>query len=121
MNHYVVGENIGRYRDKLNLSQEELAELAGIHRVTLARYETGRTEPGAQHLARIADALNVSVDVLLGRDTPENEIGDTWAIRERLRRDQNYRLLFDAADNATPEHLRAAAAMLKALEGTKTE
>lgn len=121
MSYFEIGENIRKTREMQGLSQEELAELAALHRVTLARYESGKVEPGAQQLGRIADALGVSVDVLLGRNSPDNEIDDTWAIRERLRRDQNYRLLFDAADNATPEHLRAAAAMLKALEGTKID
>ena len=35
--------------------------------MTLAKYEAGRVEPGAQALARIADALEVSTDTLLGR------------------------------------------------------
>ena len=67
MEHYVVGDQIRKYREKLGLNQDELAELSSIHRVTLARYEAGRVEPGAQALARIADALGVSTDVLLGR------------------------------------------------------
>ena len=49
------------------LNQEELAELASLNRVTVAKYESGRVEPGAQALARIADALEVSSDMLLGR------------------------------------------------------
>ena len=49
------------------LNQEQLAELASLNRVTVAKYESGRVEPGAQALARIADALEVSTDTLLGR------------------------------------------------------
>ena len=49
------------------LNQEQLAELASLNRVTVAKYESGRVEPGAQALARIADALEVSADALLGR------------------------------------------------------
>lgn len=68
MDYYVVGDRIREYRERRNLSQDELAELASIHRVTLSRYESGRVEPGAQALARIADALGVTVDMLLGRE-----------------------------------------------------
>lgn len=123
MNYYEVGENIRRIREKQGLNQEELAELAGIHRVTLARYETGKVDPGTQQISRIADALAVSVDVLLGKQsaTDQKEEDDAWAIRERLRRDPSYRMLFDAADKASPEHLRAAAAVLKALGGHNEE
>ena len=118
MNYFEVGDNIRRIREEQGLSQEELAELAGVHRVSLARYETGKVDPGTQQIGRIADALGVSVDVLLGkRSVDSNDEDDAWAIRERLRRDPSFRLLFNAADKATPEHLRAAAAVLKALGG----
>lgn len=114
-----VGERIKNRRKEFGMSQDELAELANLNRVTVAKYESGKVEPGAQALSRIADALETSVDILLGRSTPtldETEQNEAMAIRDRLRRDPSYRILFDAADNAKPEHLRAAAAMLKALE-----
>ena len=114
---YDVGERIREFRKQAGMNQDQLAELASLNRVTVAKYESGKVEPGAKAIARIADALEISVDVLLGRpaDQPAEQ-DEAWAIRERLRRDPSYRLLFDAADNAKPEHLRAAAAMLKALE-----
>lgn len=62
-----TGERIRALRKLRNLNQEQLAELASLNRVTVAKYESGRVEPGAQALARIADALEVSVDSLLGR------------------------------------------------------
>lgn len=114
---YDVGERIREFRKQAGMNQDQLAELASLNRVTIAKYESGKVEPGAKAIARIADALEISVDVLLGRpaDQPAEQ-DEAWAIRERLRRDPSYRLLFDAAGNAKPEHLRAAAAMLKALE-----
>lgn len=114
-----VGERIREFRKQAGLNQDQIAELSSLNRVTVAKYESGKVEPGAKALSRIADALEVSVDTLLGRSTDEAKLAnqdEAWAIRERLRRDPAYRLLFDAADNASPEHLRAAAAMLKALE-----
>ena len=117
---YDVGERIRDFRKQAGLNQDQLAELSSLNRVTVAKYESGKVEPGAKALSRIADALEISVDVLLGRNEDEPSPADqdeSWAIRERLRRDPEYRLLFSAAEKATPEHLRAAAAMLKALEG----
>lgn len=124
MSLYDIGERIRNRRRSLGMNQDELAELASLNRVTVAKYETGKFEPGAQALSRIADALETSVDELLGRNKPEQqtEVNDeAMMIRERLRRDPNYRLLFSAADKASPEHIRAAAAMLKALEPTDDE
>lgn len=116
---YDVGERIRERRKMLNISQDQLAELANLNRVTVAKYESGKVEPGAQALSRIADALETSVDMLLGRngfEQDEKEPDDIMEIRDMLRRDPSYRLLFSAADKASPEHIRAAAAMLNALE-----
>lgn len=62
-----TGERIRELRKKRGLNQDQLAELASLNRVTIAKYESGRVEPGAHALARIADALEVSTDALLGR------------------------------------------------------
>lgn len=113
-----IGERIKALRAKKGYSQEQFAELANLNRVTIAKYEAGKIEPGAQALSRMADAFEITVDELLGRSTQDQEAIDneTMALREMLRRDPSYRLLFDAADKASLEHIRAAAAMLKALE-----
>ena len=62
-----TGERIRALRKQRGLNQDQLAELASLNRVTVAKYESGRVEPGAQALARIADALEVTTDALLGR------------------------------------------------------
>ena len=62
-----VGKRIAEIRRDRGYSQDTLAEMALIHRVTLAKYETGAVEPGAIALSRIADALGVSTDELLCR------------------------------------------------------
>lgn len=74
MSFYNTGEKIKEIRKLRNLNQDQLAELSSLNRVTIAKYESGRIEPGAQALARIADALDVSTDVLLGRDEPPDKI-----------------------------------------------
>lgn len=67
MAYFDTGEKIRELRKERGLNQDQLAELASLNRVTVAKYESGRVEPGAQALSRIADALEVSTDVLLGR------------------------------------------------------
>ena len=62
-----IGKRIAELRRDRGINQEELSELAGVHRVTLAKYETGAVEPGASVLGRIADALGVTTDELLCR------------------------------------------------------
>ena len=62
-----IGNRIAEIRRLRGLNQDELAELATLSRISIARYETGKIEPGAKALGRIADALEISTDVLLGR------------------------------------------------------
>ena len=62
-----IGRRIAEIRRERGYNQDQLAEMAMIHRVSLAKYETGAVEPGALVLSRIADALNVSTDELLCR------------------------------------------------------
>lgn len=66
-----VGERIREARKRAGYNQEQLAELARLNRVTIAKYESGKIEPGAQALMRIADVLEVTVDELLGRDSQD--------------------------------------------------
>ena len=112
-----IGDRISKARETAGWTQDRLAEEANVNRVTIAKYESGRAEPGAKILSRIAHALGVKADYLLGIDEQTEEESEAWEIRERMRRDPNYRILFKAAETAKPEHLRAAAAMIKALEG----
>ena len=62
-----IGENIQHLRKKKGMTQEQLAEKADISRVMIGRYETTDQLPALDTLVRIADALGVSTDYLLGR------------------------------------------------------
>jgi transcriptional regulator with XRE-family HTH domain len=115
----ITMNNVLTLRNRLSMTQDEFAEFCNVSRISIARYEAG-TEIHRANAMKIASACGVPVEYVLGieqNDEP-NYDAEAVAIRERLRRDPAYRLLFDAAGNATPDHLRAAAAMLKALEPT---
>ena len=62
-----IGKKIAELRRDRGINQEQLSEMANLSRVTIAKYESGRIEPGAQALSRIADALSVTTDELLCR------------------------------------------------------
>jgi transcriptional regulator with XRE-family HTH domain len=54
-------------RKRLGLSQADAAERAGISAEFYARIERGGTLPSAPTLVALAEALDVSTDVLVGR------------------------------------------------------
>jgi transcriptional regulator with XRE-family HTH domain len=58
------GENLLRIRQARKLSQENLADKAGIHRTQISLLEGGRRQPLLETLVRLAGALDVPVDAL---------------------------------------------------------
>lgn len=60
-----LGERIGTHRKNLGLSQEQLAELVGVSRQAVTKWETGQSAPSTEHLLKLAAALGTTVDILL--------------------------------------------------------
>ena len=60
-----IGSNVKAYRTKLGLSQEELAELAGVHRTYMGAVERAEKNVSALSLAKIAKALKIKPEKLL--------------------------------------------------------
>lgn len=64
----MLAENIKRFRKKNGISQDKLAKLADVTHTTLVKIEAGVNEnPTIKTLKKIADALDVSIDELVGR------------------------------------------------------
>lgn len=53
-------------RERRRISRKTLAELCGLSKNTIARYERGERVPSLTDAAAIADALGVSIDYLSG-------------------------------------------------------
>ncbi|MCL5257986.1 MAG: helix-turn-helix domain-containing protein [Patescibacteria group bacterium] len=61
-----IGENIKKYRNKLSISQDVLSKKANLVFHTIAKIEAGATpNPTIDTVKKIADALGVSLDVLM--------------------------------------------------------
>lgn len=54
-------------REGKGLSQTDLAEKSGLQPSAVSHFETGRRSPSFDNLRKLADALDVSIDYLLGR------------------------------------------------------
>jgi len=65
-NDKVVGERIRRFRLDANLTQDSLAEKAGVKSNTIARLERGAHTASSPTLQKLAKALNVKVSDILG-------------------------------------------------------
>ncbi len=56
-------------RKRRGLSQEELAGMVNVSRQAVSKWETGDAMPDLPKLLALADALDVSLDALCGRET----------------------------------------------------
>lgn len=68
------GESLKKLRTDRNISATQLAKKIGINSQTIYQWEWGIAEPRLSFLIWIADALEVSLDELVGRTVPSNEV-----------------------------------------------
>ena len=60
------GERLRWHRKKKKFTQEQLAQKIGVAKTTITGYEKNNREPDVLKLKKIAEALEVSVDELIG-------------------------------------------------------
>lgn len=57
----IIGNNVQKYRKELGLSQERLAELAGVHCTYIGMVERAEKNITLCNIEKIAKALNVEI------------------------------------------------------------
>lgn len=67
-NNKTFGESIKIARKKAGITQKELAQKTGLAEITIRQYETSKREPGMDKLEKIANALDIDIDTLVGWD-----------------------------------------------------
>lgn len=60
-----IGKNIRTLRIRKKLNQDQLAEAIHVTRQTVSNYETGRSRPDVEMLAKLAEVLDVDIKELL--------------------------------------------------------
>jgi len=71
-------------REQRGLSQTQLAESARIPASSVSHFESGARKPSFDNLKRIATALDVTTDYLLGRVDQMNSVGAAETIHRHL-------------------------------------
>lgn len=66
----MFSENLKKYRQMANLSQEALGKKIGVTGVTIMRYEKGVREPKIETMKKLANALNIPLSKLIDINSP---------------------------------------------------
>lgn len=74
-----IGARLKEERERLHLSQAELAEMAGVSRVTLGRYEADKRDIGSDFLDRISK-LGMAIDYILTGEKLDDGLKRTRAL-----------------------------------------
>jgi len=82
----IRGDRVKYLREQLKLTQDDLAEQISTGVQQINRYENLKTEPDAEVVARLAIALAVSTDYLLGLtdDPTPPSLTDALSAKERI-------------------------------------
>lgn len=79
-----IGERIKQLRNKANLTQEELANLLGLKKVSIQKYENGGiTNIKSETLEKLGEIFEVSPAYIMGWDKFDNI--DTTQIKEDVQ------------------------------------
>lgn len=66
MKSITFGKRLSEVRKEQKISQEHLAKKIGVHGAVIGRYERDEVKPSIEMAAQIAEALEVSLDYLVG-------------------------------------------------------
>ena len=88
-----LGEHIVLIRKRKKLSQSALGKIAGTSGDLIGRYERDEVKPSIDVIIRLSEALNVSIDYLVGKTDFEIDVPMSQrmaAISKLSDEDKNY-------------------------------
>lgn len=73
--------------DEKHIQQKELSNYLGLSKCAMTGWKNGNNNSYMKHLPKIAEFFEVSVDYLLGKETPTSENNFTYALYNELAHD----------------------------------
>lgn len=91
-------DRLREIRMERGLTQQELGDKIGLHGMSISGYERGVKHPSFEALDNMADALDVSLDYLLGRSDVNTGYPRHYNLQE-ITLAADGRVLYDARDS----------------------
>lgn len=114
-----LNNNVKFLRTKNGISQQGLADKVGIDRSTVSRIENNEIETTIDNAIKIADALNVSLYDLVGKDLRANNVETplTEKKHEEYKKILREKGLMDENENIDEESLNKLLKIADMIEG----
>lgn len=92
----LFGDNLKQLRELKQLTQNELADLIGIHATHLSKYERNLASPSVEVVKKLTEALDVTADQLIYGDAKQkakdklqdHELLNLFARVQTLKKDE---------------------------------
>lgn len=86
----MFAKRITKLREEKKLFQKDIADIFNIEQATVSNWENGKRIPDSEMLIKLANYFEVSVDYLLGNDTPftanEEELKEIEVLKNLLKK-----------------------------------
>lgn len=80
------GKRMQKYREMLGYSQEALAETVGCSSIFISYIERGEKSPSLDNLIKLANALDISTDILLGGELLSYNSARLYQLEKKLKK-----------------------------------
>lgn len=115
-----IPENVKFIRDKYDLSQKELGEIAGVSDKAVSSWETGEKKPRMGSIQKMADHFGIKKSDIIEDDGIAAQAQrqgyylnpEAAKMAQELYDNPGMRILFDAARKVSPEDLKFVAEMM---------
>lgn len=115
----IFTENLNRLLSSHEKTQLDLAKYLDVSGTTVNNWSKGYNTPRMDKIDRICKFFGVSREVLLKEHSLDDDRyylnPETASVAQEIFDNRDMRVLFDAARNASPEDLKTATNVLKAL------
>ena len=92
-----LGSQIKKYRNKLSLSQDALAEKIYVSRQTISNWENEKSYPDLQMLIDISNQFEISLDTLIKEDSKMVKTIDKERVLGKIKKEKSIIEFFTGA------------------------
>ena len=102
-----------KIRDEKGMKDAAVAAASGVSKPTFSDWKSGKSKPKTAKLIKIADALGVSLEELLGAQKEYFLDAETAAIAQEVHDRPELKAMFNQLRKASPDSIRLAAEVIE--------